>query len=150
MRTFPVATRGLTLPATVTLALLTVLAALVAGESAVSAHGVVPDAPDLPVGTAVFIGGVDLEWNEVPGADSYSVQMSRNGQWTDLPGDGIEIAFYGAGAIISELEPDGSSYWFRVRARKRSWLIAMVRFQFHGPHEPIQVGPTGQAGQRAG
>ena len=109
--------RALTLPAIVTLVLLTVLAALVAGASAVSAQGAVPDAPDRPVGTAVFIGGVDLEWNEVPGADSYDVQMYRNGQWTDLPGDGIETAFYGAGAIISELDPDGSSYWFRVRAR---------------------------------
>ena len=109
--------RALTLPAIVTLVLLTVLAALVAGASAVSAQGAVPDAPDRPVGTAVFVGGVDLEWNDVPGADSYGVQMYRNGQWTDLPGDGIEIAFYGVGAIISELEPEGSSYWFRVRAR---------------------------------
>ena len=117
MRTSPLTNRGLTLPAIVTLVLLTVLAALVAGASAVSAQGAVPDAPDRPVGTAVFVGGVDLEWNDVPGADSYGVQMYRNGQWTDLPGDGIEIAFYGAGAIISELEPEGSSYWFRVRAR---------------------------------
>ena len=109
--------RALTLPAIVTLVLLMVLAALVVGASAVSAQGAVPDAPDRPVGTAVFVGGVDLEWNDVPGADSYGVQMYRNGQWTDLPGDGIEIAFYGAGAIISELEPEGSSYWFRVRAR---------------------------------
>ena len=75
-----------------------------------------PDAPDQPVGTGVFAGGVDLEWNDVPGADSYDVQLFRNGQWMDLPGDGVEIAFYGAGAIISELDP-GSSYWFQVRAR---------------------------------
>ena len=75
-----------------------------------------PDAPDQPVGTAVFVGGVDLEWNDVPGADSYDVQFFRNGQWTVLPGDGVEIAFYGAGAIISELDP-GSTYWFYVRAR---------------------------------
>ena len=74
-----------------------------------------PDTPDQPTGTAVFVGGVDLEWNDVPGADSYYVQMYRNGQWTDLPGDGVEIAFYGAGAIISELNHDGASYWFRVR-----------------------------------
>ena len=74
------------------------------------------DAPDRPVGTAVFVGGVDLEWNDVPGADSYDVQLFRNGQWMDLPGDGVEIASYGAGAIISELDP-GSSYWFQVRAR---------------------------------
>ena len=78
-------------------------------------QGSAPDAPDRPVGTAVFVGGVDLEWNDVPGADSYDVQLFRNGQWMDLPGDGVEIAFYGAGAIISELDP-GSSYWFQVRA----------------------------------
>ena len=116
IRTFPLTTRGLTLPAMVTLVLVTVLAVLVAGASAVSAQGTVPDAPDLPIGTAVFAGGVDLEWNDVPGADSYDVQLYRNGQWIDLPGDGVEIAFYGAGAIISELDPD-STLWFRVRAK---------------------------------
>ena len=73
-----------------------------------------PDIPDQPAGTAVFIGGVDLEWNEVPGADSYDVQQYRGG-WTDLPADGVEIAFYGAGAIISGLDPE-ASLWFRVRA----------------------------------
>ena len=122
--------RALTLPAIVTLVLLTVLAALVAGASAVSAQGAVPDAPDRPVGTAVFVGGVDLEWNDVPGADSYDVQMYRNGQWTDLPGDGIETAFYGAGAIISELDPDGSSYWFRVRARSVHGFSEWSDFNF--------------------
>ena len=81
-----------------------------------SVQGSPPDTPDTPFGNAVFVGGVDLEWNDVPGADFYDVQLFRNGQWTDLPADGIEIAFYGAGAIISELDP-GSSLWFRVRAR---------------------------------
>ena len=76
----------------------------------------VPDTPDTPTGTAVFIGGVDLEWNEVPEAESYEVRSFRNGQWIDLPGDGVEIAFYGAGAIISQLNHEGASYWFRVRA----------------------------------
>ena len=74
-----------------------------------------PDTPNQPEGTAVFIGGVDLEWNEVPGADSYDVQLGRGGQWIDLPGDGVEVAFYGAGAIISGLDPE-SSLWLRVRA----------------------------------
>ena len=100
----------------VTLVSLTVLAVLVAGASAVSAQGTVPEAPDQPIGTAVFAGGVDLEWNDVPGADSYDVQLYRNGQWLDLPGDGVEIAFYGAGAIISGLDPN-STLWFQVRAR---------------------------------
>ena len=74
-----------------------------------------PDTPDQPTGTAVFAGGVDLEWDDVPGAGSYDVQLFRNGQWTDLPGDGVEIAFYGPGAIISELDTS-SGYWFQVRA----------------------------------
>ena len=74
-----------------------------------------PDAPNQPQATAVFVGGVDLEWDDVPGADSYDVQTYRGGQWTDLPADGVEIAFYGAGAIISGLDPE-SSLWFQVRA----------------------------------
>ena len=74
-----------------------------------------PGVPDQPAGTAVFIGGVDLEWNDVPGADSYAVQLGRGGQWIDLPADGVEVAFYGAGAIISGLDPE-ASLWFQVRA----------------------------------
>ena len=78
--------------------------------------GSAPGTPDQPTGTAVFAGGVDLEWDDVPGAASYDVQLFRNGQWTGLPGNGVGIAFYGAGAIISELDT-GSGYWFQVRAR---------------------------------
>ena len=74
-----------------------------------------PDAPNQPQATAVFVGGVDLEWDDVPGADSYDVQTYRGGQWVELPGDGVEIAFYGAGAIISGLDPQ-ASLWFQVRA----------------------------------
>ena len=140
MRTLPLINRGLTLPAMVTLVLMAVLAALLVGASAVSAQGTVPDAPDRPTGTAVFIGGVDLGWNEVPGADSYGVQMYRNGQWTDLPGDGIEIAFYGAGAIISELEPDGSSYWFRVRAGSAHGFSEWSDFNFMAPTNQSKSG----------
>ena len=100
------------------------------------------DTPDQPVGTAVFVGGVDLEWNDVPGADSYDVQLFRNGQWTDLPGDGVEIAFYGAGAIISELDP-GSTHWFQVRARNAHGSSDWSNF--------MQVGSTNQStlGKRA-
>ena len=94
----------------------TLTSAATASVAARPDQGSTPDTPDRPVGTAVFVGGVDLEWNDVPGADSYDVQLFRNGQWMDLPGDGVEIASYGAGAIISELDP-GSSYWFQVRAR---------------------------------
>ena len=118
------------LSATVTLF---ILMALVAGAAPAFAQGAAPDTPDRPTGTAVFIGGVDLEWNDVPGADSYGVQMYRNSQWTDLPADGIEIAFYGAGAIISELEPEGSSYWFRVGAINAHGYSEWSDFNFMAP-----------------
>ena len=74
-----------------------------------------PDTPNRPNATAVFVGGVDLEWNAVFGAESYDVQLGRGGQWIDLPGGGVEVAFYGAGAIISGLDPE-ASLWFQVRA----------------------------------
>ena len=74
----------------------------------------VPDVPDKPTATAVYEGMVDLEWNEVPGATSYDVQAFWS-DWFDLPGNGVEIAFYGPGAIIKGLIPE-SRYYFRVRA----------------------------------
>ena len=110
-----------------------------AATGSVAAHpdqGSAPGTPDQPVGTAVFVGGVDLEWNDVPGADSYDVQLFRNGQWMDLPGDGVEIASYGAGAIISELDP-GSSSWFQVRAGNAHGSSDWSNFR--------QVGSTNQS-----
>ena len=129
MRTLPLTNRGLHLPTIVTLGLLTLLAALLASASAVSAQSSAPVTPERPTGTVVFIGGVDLEWNDVPGADSYVVQLYRNGQWIDLPGDGVEIAFYGAGAIIRELDPT-SSLWFQVRARNAHGISDWSDFHF--------------------
>ena len=129
MRTLPLTNRGLHLPTIVTLGFLTVLAALLASASAVSAQSSAPVTPDRPTGTVVFIGGVDLEWNDVPGADSYDVQLYRNGQWIDLPGDGVEIAFYGAGAIIRELDPT-SSLWFQVRARNAHGISDWSDFNY--------------------
>ena len=117
------------MPTIVKLGLLTVLAALLASASAVSAQSSAPVTPDRPTGTVVFIGGVDLEWNDVAGADSYDVQLYRNGQWIDLPGDGVEIAFYGAGAIIRELDPT-SSLWFQVRARNAHGISDWSDFHF--------------------
>ena len=74
-----------------------------------------PQTPSRPEATVIFAGGVDLSWAEAPGADTYEVQTWRGGQWLDLPGDGVEIGFYGAGAIISGLDPE-STLWFQVRA----------------------------------
>ena len=89
---------------------------LLVSATAVTAQGSAPGTPERPTGTAVFIGGVDLQWNDVTRADSYEVQLFKNGKWTDLPENVVDIAFYGAGAIISELDPS-ATLWFRVRAR---------------------------------
>ena len=116
-----------------------VLAALFVGASIALAQGGAPTTPDQPKGTAVFIGGVDLEWNEVPGADSYDVQLYRNG-WIDLPGDGIEIALYGAGAIISGLNHEGSSYWFQVRANNAHGSSDWSPYSFMAPTSQFDSG----------
>ena len=76
------------------------------------------DPPAFPCqtrGAALWAGVVDLEWDEVPAADGYEVQYYRFSKWIDLPGNGIEIAYYGAGAVVKGL-PHSTSYEFRVRA----------------------------------
>ena len=78
--------------------------------------GSVPVTPDQPTGTALWMGMMDVEWNEAPGAETYEVQyFHMTSDWADLPGNGIRIAFYGAGAVVSGLSPS-SAYTFRVRA----------------------------------
>ena len=75
----------------------------------------VPATPEQPTGTAIWMGMMDVEWNEALGAETYEVQYFDMSGWVDLPGDGIGIAFYGAGTVVSGLKPS-SSYTFRVRA----------------------------------
>ena len=98
-----------------------------------------PGVPDLPEAKAVFIGGVDLEWNEVPGAESYAVQLGRGGQWIDLPGGGVEVAFYGAGAIISGLDPE-ASLWFRVRAANGHGVSDWSEVRYTGSTSQFKLG----------
>ncbi len=61
----------------------------------------------------IFRGGMDLPWNEVDTAESYDVELYDR-KTVFLPGEGVDIAFYGAGAVISGLEQRG--VYFRVRA----------------------------------
>ena len=83
MRTIPLTTRGLTLPAMVTLVLLTVLAALVAGASAVSAQGAVP-CPD-PTPSAVAATAVPIVVEST--TDDYFVLYVRH----DVDGTEVEL-----------------------------------------------------------
>ena len=111
----------MTIRAVTVLAMLAVgFAVLLAGGLPASAQGAkpqkVPDAPDKPTGQAIYAGMVDLEWNDLPDATSYEVKFYLKGVWNDLPGNGIDIAFYGAGAILRNL-PEEGVYYFQVRAR---------------------------------
>ncbi len=121
-------------------------AALFAGIAAASAQDSAPETPGKATAKAVFHGGVDLEWNEVPGAESYDVQLYRNGQWTVLPGGEVAIAFYGAGAIISQLNHEGSSYWFQVRANNAHGSSDWSDFTAFGPTSEYADGKRARPG----
>ena len=108
--------------------------------------------PDKPTGTAIHVGMVDLEWNEVPRADYYEVQLFYSSDWQDLPGNGVEIAFYGPGAILRNLPHEGR-YYFRVRAGnsagKSEWSGNLfmpatgIPSQWEDVPEPANVPATG-------
>ena len=60
-------------------------------------------------------GMVRLDWQDVEDAGWYVVQYYHleDGEWLDLPAEGVDIAFHGSSAVVSNLH--GLS-WLRVRA----------------------------------
>ena len=60
-------------------------------------------------------GMVQLDWRDIEDAGWYVVQYYHleGGEWLDLPAAGVEIAFHGSSAVVSNLH--GLS-WLRVRA----------------------------------
>ena len=60
-------------------------------------------------------GMVQLDWEDIEGAGWYVVQYYhvKSGEWLDLPAAGVDIAFHGSSAVVSNLH--GLS-WLRVRA----------------------------------
>ena len=60
-------------------------------------------------------GMVQLDWQDIEDAGWYVVQYYHleGGEWLDLPAEGVDIAFHGSGAVVSNLH--GLS-WLRVRA----------------------------------
>ena len=60
-------------------------------------------------------GMVRLDWQDIENAGWYVVQYYhvKSGEWLDLPAAGVDIAFHGSSAVVSNLH--GLS-WLRVRA----------------------------------
>ena len=60
-------------------------------------------------------GMVQLDWEDIEDAGWYVVQYYHvnSGEWLDLPAAGVDIAFHGSSAVVSNLH--GLS-WLRVRA----------------------------------
>ena len=60
-------------------------------------------------------GMVQLDWQDIEEAGWYVVQYYRleDGEWLDLPAEGVDIAFHGSSAVVSNLH--GLS-WLRIGA----------------------------------
>ena len=99
-----------------TVVLSVLFVALLYSVGVAMAQGSPPEIPDAPTSTAIFLGGVDLEWNEVANAESYDLQWYDvgTGEWFDLPEGNIEVALYGAGAVVSGLDQNNSYFWVRA------------------------------------
>ena len=84
----------------------------------VSAQNVAPAKPDTPTLRALHQGMVEVDWNDVSGANRYEVQFYTSSGWIDLPnaGLGIEIFFYGSRAVATGLPEDLGYDAFHVRA----------------------------------
>ena len=84
----------------------------------VSAQNVAPAKPDAPTLRALHQGMVEVDWNDVSGANRYEVQFYTSSGWIDLPnaGLGIEISFYGSRAVATGLPADLGYDAFHVRA----------------------------------
>ena len=84
----------------------------------VSAQNSAPAKPDTPTLRALHQGMVEVDWNDVSGANRYEVQFYTSSGWIDLPnaGLGIEIFFDGSRAVATGLPEDLGYDAFHVRA----------------------------------
>ena len=82
------------------------------------------EAPDGLVLGALHEGIVEVDWNDVAGADRYELQLQRPSGWVTLPHEqaGIAARFDGTRAIISGLPSGPAVDAIRVRAGScRGW-----------------------------
>ena len=105
-------------------------------------YGLLPRTPDRPVGRVRSSGAVDLEWDKAPRTESYEVQFRSDGQWTQLPAEGVGVSFDGPRASVSGLSGCDICY-FRVRGLNAhgasEWsdsLVMLVGFVWEGELTP--------------
>ena len=73
------------------------------------------DTPVLSDTENLHHGMVRLDWEDVEDAGWYVVQYYhvKDGEWLDLPAEGVDIAFHGSSAVVSDLH---GLHWLRVGA----------------------------------
>ena len=75
------------------------------------------EAPIIHTAEALRHRVVQLDWDDVVGADRYEVQFYNHvvRELVDLPTSEVTVEFRGSGAVVSNL-PEGVFWWLRVRA----------------------------------
>lgn len=78
-----------------------------------------------------------LDWNDVPGAQSYEVEFLEFGAtsgWLllspDAPVNGIALSFDGSSATVSNLPVDYNWYIFTVRARNSAGVSEWSNYNY--------------------
>ena len=74
------------------------------------------DTPVLSDTETLHHGMVQLDWQDIEDAGWYVVQYYHleDEEWLDLPAEGVDIAFHGSSAVVSNLH--GGLHWLRVGA----------------------------------
>ena len=74
-----------------------------------------------PILTALDMGAVSLDWDDVPDAAEYELQY-RDKEWKPLPHKDVQVTIQGSSAVVHGL-PGGSDYAFAVcmRAANGNW-----------------------------
>ncbi len=93
------------------------IAVLITGSSffLVSSRAGSALAPNRPILTALDMGAVSLDWDDVPDAAEYELQY-RDTEWKPLPHKDVQVTIQGSSAVVQGL-PGGSEYAFAVRMR---------------------------------
>ena len=76
------------------------------------------EVPQPPITHQLHERMVEVDWNDVAGADRYQLQLWYPSGWIDLPDTdiGIDVAYDGSRAVVSKQSPGAMINTFRVRA----------------------------------